>query len=75
MGSMQHAPDLYLDELHELLTITCGVDISEATIWRTLKWAGFTMKKVHLIIIIPTSLIDCLTDDKDCIRTVRMETS
>ena len=50
MGSIQRAPDLYLDELRELLTITCGVDVSESTIWRTLKRAGFTMKKVCLLV-------------------------
>ena len=37
---------MYLDELKEILEISCGVSISRSTIWRMLRRAGFTMKKV-----------------------------
>ncbi|KIJ04708.1 hypothetical protein PAXINDRAFT_24918, partial [Paxillus involutus ATCC 200175] len=46
LGTIQKTPDLYLDELREMLATSCGVDVSRATIWRTLRRAGFTMKKV-----------------------------
>jgi transposase len=39
-------PDMYLDELRDTLATTCGVKVSDATVWRTLRRAGFTMKKV-----------------------------
>ncbi|KAF9220151.1 hypothetical protein BS17DRAFT_715510, partial [Gyrodon lividus] len=46
LGTIQKAPDLYLDELKEMLAVSCGVDVSHMTVWRTLHQAGFTMKKV-----------------------------
>ncbi|KAJ7301733.1 hypothetical protein DFH08DRAFT_640366, partial [Mycena albidolilacea] len=45
---VRHSPDVYLDELREQLEDTRGSEVSEATIWRTLKRCGFTMKKVCL---------------------------
>lgn len=45
-GTIQHTPDIYLDELRELLKQRCGVDADEVTLWRALKRSGFTMKKV-----------------------------
>jgi transposase len=39
-------PDLYLDELRMELLETCGVSVSESTIWRTLVKGGYSMKKV-----------------------------
>ncbi|KAJ7194797.1 hypothetical protein GGX14DRAFT_377632 [Mycena pura] len=45
-GVVRHSPDVYLDELRELLEETRGSEVSEATIWRSLKRCGFTMKKV-----------------------------
>jgi len=46
LGAVNQQPDLYLDELKEILEISCGVSISRSTIWRTLRRAGFTMKKL-----------------------------
>jgi hypothetical protein len=37
---------MYLDEIQEMLVATCGVNVSRTTVWRTLRRAGFTMKKV-----------------------------
>jgi transposase len=46
LGTIRETPDMYLDELREILAITCGVNASPSTLWRTLHRAGFTMKKV-----------------------------
>ncbi|KAF8120494.1 hypothetical protein EV363DRAFT_91316 [Boletus edulis] len=43
---IQKAPDSYLDELQEMLGVSSGVEVSRATIWRSLRRAGFTMKQV-----------------------------
>ena len=40
-------PDTYLDELQEMLVVTCGVQVSKSTVWRALRSGGFTLKKVH----------------------------
>lgn len=48
LGTIAKTPDLYLDELQEMLAASCGRTVSRATIWRTLRRAGFTMKKVIL---------------------------
>ncbi|KAF8137588.1 hypothetical protein EV363DRAFT_1124857, partial [Boletus edulis] len=45
LGTITKTPDLYLDELQEMLAVSCGRIVSRATIWRTLRKAGFTMKK------------------------------
>jgi transposase len=39
-------PDIYLDELRELLAERSGIQVHESTIWRALTRSGFTMKKV-----------------------------
>ena len=45
-GTVWQKPDMYLDELQEMLSITCGQNVSRSTIWRMLRDGGFTMKKV-----------------------------
>ena len=40
-------PDTYLDELQEMLVVTCGVQVSKSTVWHALRSGGFTLKKVH----------------------------
>jgi hypothetical protein len=44
---VQRAPDIYLKELQDMISMNCGVDVSISTLWRTLRRAGFTMKKVR----------------------------
>lgn len=46
LGTIRKMPDLYLDELQEMLASSCGIQISRSTIWRTLRRSGFTMKKI-----------------------------
>jgi transposase len=48
-GVIRHSPDVYLDELRELLEDKRGCEVSEATLWRSLKRCGFTMKKVRYV--------------------------
>ncbi|KAJ7643280.1 hypothetical protein B0H17DRAFT_834714, partial [Mycena rosella] len=45
-GLVRHSPDVYLEELRESLEETSGKEVSDSTIWRSLKRSGFTMKKV-----------------------------
>ncbi|KAK7054183.1 hypothetical protein R3P38DRAFT_1486142 [Favolaschia claudopus] len=45
-GIVRHSPDVYLDELREMLENRRGIEVTEATIWRTLKRCGFTVKKL-----------------------------
>jgi len=45
-GIVRHSPDVYLDEIRELIEERCGTEVSELTIWRTLRRCGFTMKKL-----------------------------
>lgn len=47
-GTIRHSPDVYLDEMKELLEERIGVEVNESTIWRALYRSGFTMKKVRL---------------------------
>jgi transposase len=49
LGTINTTPDFFLDELQEILQVYRGVNVSQATVWRTLKRAGFTMKKVCLV--------------------------
>ncbi|KAF8835701.1 hypothetical protein BDN67DRAFT_1015314 [Paxillus ammoniavirescens] len=51
LGTIKQTPDLYLDELQEMLSVSCNVNISCSTIWRTLRRSGFTMKKMTRIAI------------------------
>ncbi|KAJ7349412.1 hypothetical protein DFH08DRAFT_642317, partial [Mycena albidolilacea] len=39
--------DPYLQELRKMLEDRVGVEVSDATIWKTLRCTGFTMKKVN----------------------------
>ncbi|KIJ13166.1 hypothetical protein PAXINDRAFT_81652, partial [Paxillus involutus ATCC 200175] len=48
LGMIKQTPDLYLDELQEMLSVSCDVNISRSTIWRTLRRSGFMMKKVSV---------------------------
>ena len=48
-GNIQQCLDLYLDELKEILSTTCGQDVSNATIWLMLHRQGYTMKKVSTV--------------------------
>lgn len=45
-GVINRTPDVYLDELQEMLDVNCEQEVSRATIWRALTRQGFTMKKV-----------------------------
>ncbi|KAL4079699.1 hypothetical protein J3A83DRAFT_4086425, partial [Scleroderma citrinum] len=45
-GVVCHSPDIYLDELQQLLEEHCGVWVNTSTIWRSLLCSGFTMKKI-----------------------------
>jgi transposase len=45
--TMESTPDLYLDELRQDLELHNGKSVSTSTIWRTLRKAGYTMKKVR----------------------------
>jgi len=47
LGVVQKTPDLYLDELKEMLMMSSGTEVSLTTVWRTLHRAGYTMKKVR----------------------------
>ncbi|KAF9234994.1 hypothetical protein BU15DRAFT_65215 [Melanogaster broomeanus] len=51
LGTIEKSPDLYLDELQEMLATSCGVYVSRATVWRTLRKAGFTMKKMSRVAV------------------------
>ncbi|KAF8593677.1 hypothetical protein BDV93DRAFT_460568, partial [Ceratobasidium sp. AG-I] len=39
-------PDLFLDELQKELSESAGIDVSIATVWRTLSRLGITYKKL-----------------------------
>jgi len=43
---LEHSPDLYLDEIQEQLGDMHGIDVSLATVSRTLKRLGYSNKKV-----------------------------
>ena len=43
---VNHTCDIYLMELQETLEAMCGTWPSLPTIWQTLQWAGYHMKKV-----------------------------
>ena len=42
---------MYLDELQEVFATSSGVEVSHSTVWRTLRRAGFTMKKVVILLL------------------------
>ena len=70
LGTIQKTLDLYLDELKEMLTASSGVEVSHATIWRALRRAGFTMKKVSMGSVSDTCFL-ILLDHTGCSRTIR----
>ena len=45
--TLESTPDLYLDELRQDLELHNGKSVSISTIWRTLRNAVYTMKKVR----------------------------
>jgi hypothetical protein len=49
LGILDERPDVYLDELRQELLDTCGVSVSESTVWRTLIKGGYSMKKVCIM--------------------------
>ena len=46
LGAIRDTPDLYIDELQEMLATSCGQTVSRSTVWRVLCRGGFTLKKV-----------------------------
>ena len=46
-NAVNNVPDIYLDELQLELQEMFGVSANTSTIWRALKRAGYTMKKVR----------------------------
>jgi hypothetical protein len=49
LGTINKQPDLYLDELQEMLEVNCGRSVSCSTVWRVLRKGGLTLKKVNFI--------------------------
>lgn len=47
IGNIRQRNDLYLNELHEMLSNRIGVSVDDSTIWKALHKKGFTMKKVR----------------------------
>src|ERR1700683_2489058 len=47
LGLLDHSPDMFLDEIQDQLFHQHGIDISLATISRTLKRLGISSKKVR----------------------------
>ncbi|KAH9036652.1 hypothetical protein EDB85DRAFT_2143001 [Lactarius pseudohatsudake] len=45
LALIEHSPDIYLDEIQELLQELHGIKISVSSIWRTLKRLGMSAKK------------------------------
>ena len=70
-GNIQQCPDLYLDELKEILSTTCGQDVSNATIWRLLHHQGFTMKGEHRGIVQINGITTLTADFTSCSRALR----
>ena len=46
---LRNTPDVYLDEIQQMILYNCGQEVSKSTIWRTLERAGFTLKKVSRV--------------------------
>jgi arginine repressor len=47
LALIDHTPDIYLDEIQEQLYIQHDIDVSLATISRTMKRLGLSSKKVR----------------------------
>jgi len=69
------SPNLYLDELQEMMAATSGVRVSRSTVWRTLQRAGYTMKKVRFIDVVLYNLLYGFSGDPCCGRTVCTKTA
>ncbi|KAJ7099678.1 hypothetical protein C8R44DRAFT_597376, partial [Mycena epipterygia] len=41
-----HSPDIYLAEFQKVLGDRLGVEVHQSTLWTSLQWCRFTMKKV-----------------------------
>jgi hypothetical protein len=54
LALIEHSPDIYLDEIQEQLRDLHEVDVSVATIWRTLKRLG-----IGSILHIGLTIITC----------------
>lgn len=50
VGNIRQRNDLYLDELHTILSDRLEVNVDDSTIWKALQKRGFTMKKVCAVI-------------------------
>ena len=53
LALIEHTPDIYLDELQEQLFIQHDLDVSLATISRTLHRLGIGSKKVKFSVFMP----------------------
>ncbi|KAH9956892.1 hypothetical protein BC827DRAFT_732515 [Russula dissimulans] len=49
MSILKRMHDIYLDELRADLELHCGRNVSRSRVWRMLRNAGFTMKKLSRI--------------------------
>ena len=52
LGTIEKVPNLYLDELQEMLVVSCGRTVLKSTIWHTLHKTGFMMKKVKSLLFL-----------------------
>ncbi|KAI6137827.1 hypothetical protein BKA82DRAFT_171143 [Pisolithus tinctorius] len=49
LALLEHSPDLYLEEIQQQLLLLHNIEVSIATIWRTLKHLGLSSKKLSQI--------------------------
>ena len=50
IGCIERRPDITLEELRTGLQASCGIDVSIATVSRTLRRWGFVRNKVHTVL-------------------------
>ncbi|KIJ15200.1 hypothetical protein PAXINDRAFT_77660 [Paxillus involutus ATCC 200175] len=55
-GLMERRPDITFNEMKKVLREVCNVEISKATLSRTLKQLGFTRKKVHYTMMVQSGV-------------------
>ena len=70
-GLLEHRSDLYLHELKESLAEVCGVDVSEKTIWESLRRTGFRLKQACRFRYQLVLQLNSHLDYKACCRTKR----
>ena len=70
-GCIQRQPDMSLEELQTRLLEVTDIQVSTATIWRTLRRLGYTMKTVGLVLMITFCLASHSADHTPCYRTKR----